>query len=442
MENGDNSYLKKNDYVILAFFSGLSIFLSLLPFEPILSVIIQLLIFFGTIIFFKNRPVFSLIVIQFFSINLQNVLATKTDRGLSNITSEGYYLNFYIAVLLFIFYIILDIFIRKVSLKLSTPVLLLCFLSFFSMNWIESDIYYNIEFVFLLVLYLSAHNFIKSDYDVRLLLFSTIINGGVFGIMAIPYLINFSEDFIYDMLLDTNYASLYCVVIVACSYVCLLVYSDKLTYKLKLFIFSIIFLLGFAVVITMSRTGLIVYLLTFVYYLLKEFGIKKIILLKNSIIFLGVILFVYLYKSSYYINKAVDRFYLDDVNSMNGRTDISELYLDQFWKSKFFIQMFGNGYYSTFVNHIAPHNSFLAILSFFGILGSFFFIWYFLDLFRSIQKSKYRPFELILIVFIVFGITLETFKFHMLVMMLTVLLAARELKDYSKMSRHQKLITE
>jgi hypothetical protein len=434
MENVDNSYLKKKDYIILASFSGLSIFLSLLSFVPILSVVIQLLIFFGTIIFFKNRPIFFFIVNQFFLINLQNILATKTDRDLSNINSEGYYLNFNIVILLFLFYIILEIFNKKVRIKINIPILLLCFLIFFSMNWIQSDLYYNNEFVFLLLLYLGAHNFIKSDYDVRLLLFSTIINGGIFGIIAIPFIINFSEDFIYDMLLDTNYASLYCVVIVASSYICLLVYNDMLNFKLRIFIFSIIFLLGFVIVLTMSRTGLVVYLLTFIYYLYKESGNKKNILIYIGLICLISIFFIDFNKYSFYFDNAVDRFYLDDVNSMNGRTDIAELYLNQFSQSNFFIHIFGNGYYSTFVPHIAPHNSFIAILSFFGILGSLFFIWYFVDLFKIIQKTKYRPFELLQIVFIIFGITLETFKFQMLVLMLPILFAVRKLKAYSKIS--------
>ncbi len=423
----------KKDYIILASFSGLSIFLSLLSFVPTLSVVIQLVIFFATIIFFNNRPVFFLIVIQFFLINLQNILATKTDRDLSNINSEGYYLNFYIAVLLFLFYIILEIFNKKVRIMLNIPILLLCFLSFFSMNWIQSNLYYNIEFLFLLLLYLGAHNFIKSDYDVRLLLFSTIINGAIFGIISIPFLINFSEDFIYDMLLDTNYASLYCVVIVASSYVCLLIYSDRLNFKLRVFIFSIIFLLGFAIVITMSRTGLIVYFLTFIYYLFREFRNKK-----NRIwvvLFLLIsIYFIYLNKYFYYFDNAAQRFYSDDVNSLNGRTEIAELYLNQFSQSSFFIQMFGNGYYSTFVNYFAPHNSFIAILSFFGIIGSLFFIWYFVDLFKSVQKTKYRPFELLQVVFIIFGITLETFKFQMLVLLLAILFAIRKLNALSNIS--------
>jgi len=435
MKNKINLYLKTEDYLILSVFSVIEIVMSLLTFVPILSVAIQLFIFFGTIILFKNRPIFFLIVTQFFLINLQNILSTKTDREFINVSSEGYYLNYNIVLLLFGVYLIFDFLKKKTRTKVNRPILFLCFLAFLSLIWAQTDLYYNNEFVLLLLLYLGGHIFIISDYDIRLLLFSTLINGVIFTIISIPYLLKFSQDVIYNMVLDTNYGSLYCMVIVASGYICLIVYNELLNYVLRVFIFLVIFLSGIFIILTMSRTGLIVYLVAFIYYLYKTSSVN----IKNIFfyVFLICLLSFFSFKSTkyfFYLDNAIERFNSDDVKTMNNRTDIADSYLNQFSQSDFFTQIFGNGYYSTFVPHIAPHNSFIAILSFFGFLGSILFIWYFVDLFKRILNTKYRPFELFLLVFIIFGITLETFKFQMLVLMLSILFAVRKLKPYSQIS--------
>lgn len=401
-----------------------------LQFSSFLSIGLQLVIAIGTLMIFAKRPVFFFIVAELFGITLELLLKTRLERD--SINSSGYFLNAYVIIGLFVGYFYLCNLKSRKGLDVNKPMLGFSCLFLLSLLWTKKYELYNPEIFALLLVYTAGHNFIQSDYDLRLVMFSTLISGLFFSIFAIPNLINFSADSIYKMVSDTNYTGLFANTIIATGYSFLLIYDKMLSKLTKAFVIMLILLLSFAILLTASRTGLILFFLISFLYIYSNNQSKAVAFLSFGAIF--AIIFYFFYENlELYFLFSYDRFFEDNINTLNSRTDIYNSYLNEFTdNSNIFEQFFGNGYYSTFSEHLAPHNNFIAILSFFGVIGLILFLWYIFLLVFKISKTKYKSLYLILIVFLFSGLTLESFNTPISVLMLSFLWSANRLSGVPK----------
>lgn len=410
-----------------------------LKFDAFLSILLQISILIGTIVILRNRPVFFYIVTQMLGITLEIILSTKLERDSVNNSSEGYFLNYYIIIALFLAYSFICLFRKENKFQINKPMMVFTILVLLSTLWARIFEFYDVKLVAILLMYFGAHNFVQNDYDIRLIMFSTLICGFIFSIFAIPNLINFSADSIYKMVSDTNYTGLFANTIIATGYSFLLIYDKMLSNLTKAFVIMLILLLSFAILLTASRTGLILFFLISFLYIYFNNQSKGVAFLSFGAI-IAIIFYFFYEKLEIYFLFSYDRFFEDNINTLNSRTDIYNSYLNEFTdNSSIFEQFFGNGYYSTFSEHLAPHNNFIAILSFFGVIGLILFLWYIFFLVFKISKTKYKSLYLILIVFLFSGFTLESFNTPISVLMLSFLWSANRLSGVPK---NNILITE
>jgi O-antigen ligase len=186
-------------------------------------------------------------------------------------------------------------------------------------------------------------------------------------------------------------------------------------------------LLGLVVILTASRTGVIIYVLLSISYLALS-RLQRPSSFIGLTLFSALIISVLFVNFSDYFSFSYDRFFADDVGTLNSRTDIYDTYINEFIEnSNFFEKLFGNGYYATLSVYLSPHNTFIAILSFFGILGLLLFTWYNLQVIFRFGRNKYKPIYLIFFVFLVSGFTLETFNFSICVFMMSLLKSTEKL---------------
>lgn len=432
-----NKFLSMKDYYNLFIFSLVSILMVYLPYNSAISYMIQLTIVVLLVALFYKRPVFFLIAYQFFEINIVNIISTRFEREVIITNQEGYYLNYFITASTFVIFIFIDLFVLKRKININKSIFLLSLIILFSVSWAANLSFYTLELVCLLMIYIFAHNFIRRDYELRLIFLSTILNGLIYALISIPYLVAYSESSIYDMLSDTNYTSLYCLSIISICYITLIVYKNVVPFFLKTLIYSVVVLLAFVILLTLSRTGFVVFCLLSVYFIVQSLKSKA----KYNLIILVFIFFILSMNSESYVNyfdSLFLRFDSEQINTMNGRTDIAGMYFNKLANSDFFTLMFGNGYYSTFIPHVAPHNTFIAILSFFGIVGMILFIAYLINIYVVVKNSEYKSLELLLLLFLIVGFTLETFKVQILIILLS---AAKSVVNWKKMAKVVPIIT-
>jgi hypothetical protein len=430
------SFLKTSDILILSSFVGIAFLMYTLQFSSFLSIGLQLVIAIGTLMIFAKRPVFFFIVAELFGITLELLLKTRLERD--NINSSGYFLNAYVIIGLFVGYFYLCNLKSRKGLDVNKPMLGFSFLFLLSLLWTKNYELYNPEIFALLLVYTAGHNFIQSDYDLRLVMFSTLISGLFFSIFAIPNILNISTESIYNMVSDTNYTSLYVNSIVAIGFSFLLIYKNILSFIHKVLVIMLNLLLGLVVILTASRTGVIIFVILSISYIALS-RLQRASSVIGLTLFSALIISVLFVNFSDYFSFSYDRFFTDDVGTLNSRTDIYDTYINEFIEnSNFFEKLFGNGYYATLSVHLAPHNTFIAILSFFGILGLLLFTWYNLQVIFRFGRNKYKPIYLIFFVFLVSGFTLETFNFSICVFMMSLLKSTEKLNGLFSDTRMNK----
>jgi len=415
-------FLSKANYLIILVFVIVEIFMIILPFNSLYSVLGQIIVAILILFFFKNRPVFCLVAILSFQINPENLLSGVSSRDSMEIVSNGYFLNAFMASALFLVFFINELLVRPRQIKLLDPTFLfISILIFFSLFWAKSTEFYDTRLLYFLVISFGSHIFIKTINDVKIILFAIVINGIIFAIMAFPALLLYSRENIYSMTLDTNYASLYCLVIVSACILIFFQFDKECNTRLKAVIIFTMVIMSIYILVTLSRTGFVMLsavLLFFLYQLLRRKGLGWLIFIPISIIMISVIIRFDSLVMSY--NALTDRFVEEDINTLNGRTVIAEKYLSHFINSNIFMKVFGNGYYSSFIPPLSPHNSFIGIVSFFGVLGGAVLLRYYIRLFIGIRKSKFRAFQLILFLFLFTSLTLDAFNFMPIVIMLSL----------------------
>ena len=159
-------------------------------------------------------------------------------------------------------------------------------------------------------------------------------------------------------------------------------YTNKVNYKNKVYIVSVIIICLFPFFLGASRGSLISLLLPILFYLWNTPHIKG---KQSATIFLLILLFLLFISSLYFGTVVFDRFFgtTDDVTNHNSsaiRLDIWHETWNQYLKDP----VFGNSLEATSIGFY-PHNTFLEVLISVGIIG---FIPYILFLYFTFQRCS------------------------------------------------------
>lgn len=203
---------------------------------------------------------------------------------------------------------------------------------------------------------------------------------------------------------DPNYLSFYTILITILFISCF----EQFKFKL-LFIALFVILHGFALLGLSKNYILMLFIATLVFsvWLARKSLVKFFIF---ALIFvLSSFLLLFLSDSLLPLIKRI--IFLDTregfLNALTtGRTTLLTYYLSDFLKNPTHL-LFGNGVYGAMLDHgSSSHNLYVSLLWYFGIIGSSFYISYFLQLFK--KKSDYKKIDfMFLIVIFLFGFSLD-----------------------------------
>lgn len=154
----------------------------------------------------------------------------------------------------------------------------------------------------------------------------------------------------------------------------------------------LISLLAIAVVISLKRTAVVIFVLALIIHLWIKDSADKMRVLKiiTSLIVLAIITVII--QNKFNIN-IIDKFEMMADDGGSGRTDIYELLFPQIFTRGFGSFVIGDGYYGV-INIIGgtAHNDFLEILFDFGVIGFIAYIYIYIVLIKNYLRMKQKQY--------------------------------------------------
>lgn len=243
-------------------------------------------------------------------------------------------------------------------------------------NLIISELKEIISIIFLLTMFNFNSKYWAKEYVLKLLM---CVNLGA-TIFAISFILGLSS--------EKNFSTITFPCLVAINLL-IGIYNKKLS----LISFLSMLILAVGSLMTSSRTNFLVLLLVVLIPVFSLFDKRKIKYGIYSLIIIVVIVGLIIIFFSDVIIKVLDRFEEDNATTGNGRTEIWKFYINLTCSSwdRF---LFGNGYYTNYLNYINfhEHNSFVQVFSQFGIVGTIAWGLMYFNLFKQIVlvKGKFK----------------------------------------------------
>jgi len=393
VKNSDN---KKRDSIILLLFTIISSLGMLIPYNSILKLLYQMIVFCCLIFFVFKKPNIVLPVIF-----LTTIAPVRSYAGV--FSKELFFIVFdnedFIAIMLLVIVLLKLIIDKSIRTKylslLYIFVILLCLSYFYTDNYTRS-IYYTSSFWSIVLTYSIVPLFIKNEND-----FNMLLKGFLFAFIqnAVLVLIKFTSTGMaidFDALLNRNYYSLYIVIITIASLVYLLKNPQESLFLKLITVISLIPNCLFLLLLSSRSSFIILIVSLFLLFILMKKSIK--VILPMTVVFIFLLYFI----NNFNVTEVLfNRFEQEDVSSANGRADILVAMLDNFSVRPLLQKLFGTGYFSIFVDTygglFGTHNSFLSCLMHYGILGLMCFASIFLIILIKIFRNKKFKFYIVVV---------------------------------------------
>lgn len=185
----------------------------------------------------------------------------------SGIEAEAFYsINAKTATAFVLIYYLVSLIVNKNRSSYKNLVLLFPIWILLSNLWAIKREYYILDLVFICLVYMIAPTFFKDEYDIKLMLVSYIFAGLIYVVKILP--MTFESGSVYDLSgeIDRNYASLFLVMTILCSFVLIMKYGKHHIFYSVIawieIILSSVMIFDFA-----SRTAAVILLFVLLYYI-------------------------------------------------------------------------------------------------------------------------------------------------------------------------------
>lgn len=399
------AFISIKDWITIIALALIGMNMNELSYNNTISILLQGSLLGVIFVIYRNRP--SMFVVAYL---LLSILPVKMYGGFIVESGASYYtLNSTISTFFLLVFVGYEFIVKKRKIKYVIMPLLFLILIVFSYAVTISRVSYNMDFWWRCLAYVFIPLFIKSNNDIKVILTAHLVSIFAFNIKVLPILSTL-EVYRGWLNLDPNYASFFLLTGLAITLTIISKYKDlSVSYRFFLIVGSVLSIITMS--FFASRTGFI--MLGVLIILNLFFTNKRSVKTLSFSIIAFIIGYMILNHFGYF-----DNFFMrmQDVNTgtAGGRIIIQRELLKSFYQSSFFRFLFGYGFLTAnnFGLGMQAHNTYVSILTGFGIVGFSLYIYYLSKLLLNLIKTKNSQFLILFWFLVLYGFSLE--PYHMI----------------------------
>lgn len=431
----DTKYLPKSYWGYLFGTAALFLLWQIIPYNHMLSILFQIAVVGITVVFYINKPIVALAAILMLQ-SVPSVLFYSSNSEFQN----HYQLNSTMIIIMCLILFAYKMWQNKGRIKtnrISTITFLLAIFMTLSTVWTGDTTYYNSDFYIIPVLYLAIPYFIDNENDIRFAWMSFSVVSMLFVAKMLQTTLNIGT--IYDMeaSIDRNYLALFTMIGFMIN-IATLFQKDKYKNRIYFVLVAVTSVASVFLVLTYaSRTAFILMVvfsaLLFCYiFFSNPRAVVLVIIMATMAIWWGATTDAALF--------LIERFSDATMSNANGRTDIASVYLSEFLSENIWFKFMGQGYKvfrATYGSvQLYAHNSYLAMLMDFGLIGGSIYIY---TLLYSAIRLWHSEYKIIFISFIVIMAYMFALEVHQDVTGVCYLMTCAGMADVYRKSNKKEL---